>query len=66
MHRLATRRIRPHAAGTHQCRKDARARCADWMSERGRTAVHIELVRRNAEIISGDHRYHGEGFVDFE
>jgi hypothetical protein len=38
----------------------------DWMSERGRTAVHIELVRRNAEIISGDHRYHGEGFVDFE
>ncbi len=64
MHKEAT----PFAAGfaqrPDQSRKQARARCADRVTQCCGAAVNVDLVVRQLQVGHGRHGYDGEGFVD--
>src|SRR3546814_19812458 len=49
-----------------QRRDDARAARADRMAERGRAAMDVDLVVRDAEVVHREHRETGKGLGDFE
>ena len=67
MHRLATPRLRPRSlSALISVVDDARAAGADRVAERGRAAVDVDLVVRDAEVAHRDHGDAGEGLVDFE
>src|SRR6476469_3573143 len=45
--------------------EDACSACTDRMAERGRAAVDVDLLVRDAEVLHREHRDAGEGFVHF-
>src|SRR5688500_12829285 len=49
-----------------QGRHDPGAAGADRMTERGRAAMDVDPVARDAEVAHRDHRNAGEGLVDLE
>src|SRR5574337_493270 len=54
------------AQGVDQRDDDARTRRTDRVTEGAGAAVHVHLVRRQAERVDGEQRDDREGFVDLE